>query len=508
MIRIDIQRTDFFKENTSDENDKYFYTCGQKFLHNIDNFYYNVYLKNDSNENEKFDNLLHKLLEVKELLKVKKKGDLIEFENTGLHVRAKSYKFYNLCLSDPDRFDIFMSEYIPNDVTARIIVQIRSNVLWLEGYTKILIETFNRLQVILEPYGLEIERTLENRNDMCYHTNMIQNPDKEFSDARLNRYLHTTQEIYSKVGRIRRKSKNKLSIEYFSLGNRKSNSLFERFYNKSREVIELGYKGYFFQIWKQNGLISEYDMFCYEFAYKKKNYEGIYEGMLRFYLKYGKDQDRKEGIWNLLNDKDTRLSDIEDYAISFMPKVTVILNIEFETKRTFYRSADAQIDLLPKRNNVPGQIVRLFQILDNRKIFLDYITSETVAFKHCEMKYCAWWQRLRSLKIQSNVMDYELARQYNKNIDQEGLVKRISNMIGTLATYDKRTDSNFVEDMSYLLSNINDNHMANINLIEIETGEILSDMESKILEKYAAYKEKKYRAVKNRLPSNPPKSDR
>ena len=509
LIRTPIKRTQFYQENSLEENEGYFDLIDKKYIHGVDNFYYTVYLENDSNENTNVDKLILDLLPLKDRLKqAKKKKELIEFQETGLCLINKNHKFYNLCLSDPDRYDIFFSEYLPNDVTGRIIVQIRSNALWVEGYTKVLLDSFNKLREIMDLYGLQIKATLENRNDLAFHTNILQNPEKELSDSYLNKHLFTTQEIYSKVGRIRRKSKNKLSVEYFSLGNRKSNSIFERFYNKTREVIEEGYKGYFFEIWYQNNLICNYDKFCYEFAYKKRNYDALHEARLRFYVAYGKNRSTRQAIIDLLNHPDTRLQDIESFANELMPLPTLIMNIEFETKRSFYRSADEQIDNLPGRMDVSLQLQRLFKVLDHRKLFLDYITDVTVSFRKCEDgEYMAWWKRLRSLKIDCNLIDEGLCRKYQTNLDKELVQRKIINAIASSAIYASRRKTTFMEDLSYLLAEINDNDMHNLSVIDLDTGAFVDRFDSEFLEQYEMKKEKKYRALKNRLPQDSPKSE-
>ena len=71
--------------------------------------------------------------------------------------------------------------------------------------------------------------------------------------------MKTSFRIGQKVFRF---YQGEITNEYLALGNRKSNNIFFRSYNKTREVCEMKYKDFFFDIWKENGLISEYDYYC------------------------------------------------------------------------------------------------------------------------------------------------------------------------------------------------------------------------------------------------------
>lgn len=506
MIRVDVTRSQFYSENSDSENQEYFYLTAHKFLHNIDNFYYSVFLKEDSNENTNLDSLIEGLSELKLKVKNSKDKEPINFLGTGLNLSMKRYVFYEYCLSDHERFDIFISDYLPNNKTARIVVQLRANALWLEGYSDLLLSSYHALEGLLHMFGLDIERTLENRNDMCYHTNMIQNPSKALSDPKLEKNLYTTLSNYQKIGKIKKKGKNRLTVEYLALGQRISNNVFFRCYNKTREVIEEGYKSFFFEIWRNNKLISYYDQFCLEFAYKKKNYDALHEARLRFYLKYGKDRRVQQEILLLFSDLESRMEDIKYLADQLMPNVTIIMNIEYETKRKFYYYADAQLDQLPLERDCPDQLKRPFKILDNRKLFLDYLTSTTVAFKEDDDIYIDWWKRLRSCKIDGLKVNQEYTRKYALGLEIEKIQKRIVNSIATASVYDKKKDTGFVEDFSMFLSNINDNDMKNVGMIDLDTGEIMTHISTDLIEDYRIYKEKKYRAIKNRISHDSPKS--
>ena len=81
---------------------------------------------------------------------------------------------------------------------------------------------------------------------------------------RVDRFKNATY-VTNKVG------SEDYEIDYVALGKR-SDKVFIRIYLKTREVIEQNYKPWFFQVWKMNGLINEYDKYVYEKCYEKKNW--------------------------------------------------------------------------------------------------------------------------------------------------------------------------------------------------------------------------------------------
>src|SRR5690606_29262415 len=74
--------------------------------------------------------------------------------------------------------------------------------------------------------------------------------------------------------------------------------------------------------------------------------------------------------------KNMEYDSIQKLADILVPKVTMILNVEIETKRKFYYSMDNAVDtLLPLRSeNVPEYARKLYVKLDNKKVFHDHLT--------------------------------------------------------------------------------------------------------------------------------------
>jgi hypothetical protein len=494
VIRNDIKKTYFFQE-LEDDKKVVFDVARDKFLPNIDTLYYSVFFKDDSNEADMFNDIFIKLDELKSIAKEKKESPEFDQEH---QLSLRSYAIYNYCIHKPDLYDIFISDYLPNISTPRVVVQIRSYGLWVNGVENMINDSFQAVRRIFAEYGVVINFTRENRIDYCYHTNYIQEPYTFFSDNRLSKKLRTTLDVYQKIGHI---YKNKITLDYFALGQRKSNNLFVRTYNKSREVIEEGYKSFFFAIWYKQKMISEYDLFCYEYAFTEKSYNALDKARLLYYLKVGKSKTIKDQIEQLLNDINVQYEDILEFANRIMPKVTMILNIEFQTKRKFYYNAN-MLHLLPVRikHNVP-ELTNIYQILDNRKVILDYITDISISFgKHKndsdKVVYDYWWERLRSVKLDSIDSDFSYVREFSYKCDKVKINKRAINSLASNAVYNNKKDSGFIEDVSDWLGYFNDN---DIVLGDLSTGEIFTEFNSDLLDDYKLKKEKKYKAVKNRL---------
>ena len=142
-------------------------------------------------------------------------------------------------------------------------------------------ESFETVQALFEPYGGKIKKILENRIDYCYHTNAIQNMEKEFFDEKLKKYMTTNLAWLRKEIELKKEDGSLyLNPTYLLIGSPKSNNVAARIYDKTLEVVELGYKGYFFDLWHDCGMISYYDKYCLSKAYLEKNYNKVYYAKL------------------------------------------------------------------------------------------------------------------------------------------------------------------------------------------------------------------------------------
>jgi len=505
-LKVATKRTDFYNELSREQQRKYFSCTCDKFLPTIDNIYYSVFIEDDKRDNPCLRPLMMKLEAQKSLCMSSYQPQDFGF---GLQVDQKAYKMYKYCLSQPDLYDIFILSYLPNDGTPRVLVQLRAYGLWTHGVDKMLADSFNAVAEVFESAWCKIDKCRESRIDYCYHTNIISNPEKIFSDRNIGKQMKTTMRKWHQTGRIDFNDEETiLRKDYFALGERSSNNVFVRCYNKALEVIEQGYKGFFFELWYTNGLISFYDKFCFEYALTFKDYDYVHKAKLLFYIQYGTDERVKREFDLELNDMNNTMRDFERIAKAYMPEVTTVMNIEFETKRKFYYYSDEFIDTHLKyipRDGVPPHLNRIYRITDNRAVFLDYLTSHALAFerlrtvekndngeKEVRIIYAPWWERLRNTKLDGIKADEKLLRKYASELDELVIKKRFVNNVASLAVYADKLNSGFIEDISDMLANLNDNHAQKMK-VSVE-----GEAASKLLLDYSMRKAVKEKRLKNR----------
>lgn len=476
-FRKDITRSKIYNDSDEQFNKFWFSYKRDKFLHNIDTYYYTVSIKDDYNKNPAVDSLLDELKNLKS--KYIETHDPQFFNDKLFVTRGRFDDVYELRLSCPEKYDIFVTSYLPNKATPRFVVQLRSSALWIDGVKQTIEDSYYQLYKILGSYNLEIGNVYENRIDYCYHTNYIQDMYSFFEDKRISKELKTNMKQWRKDGHI---YSDGFDMNYFALGSRDSNNVFIRIYDKTREVCELAYKAFFLDIWFRNGLISNYDKYVLEFSYKNKNYDKRYEGMLRFYLEHGQDNSVKSLINSYIKDYDRNFLKIRELALSLLPQTTTICNIEFQTKRKFYTNDGGQIDNFDTVIQSCDKLSRLIKIVDNRRIFLNYLTNYNMRFVDEFDNYKSWWSKLRSTKIDSLGSNNTYARTYQKKLDSEKMFKRTIRSIATNSLYNGSFDTNIADDIINLITKINDNDMIDFYADE-----------------YSDYKEKKYQLIKNLL---------
>ncbi len=502
MVPVQVRRCAILREFTGEQQHRYFGISRDKTLHHIDTLYYSVFLnepekvvelQNDNQLPENLSCFLMMLRENKAYLRTKPEAEVRYGE---LDQVVKSFSMYEYCISLNECFDIFIASFLPNEDTPRIVVQLRSRYLVLEGVKKAMEESFAYLKEMLSPFGLFPIYVRENRIDYAFHTNLIQNPYKFFSDDRLREHLKTNLRIYQKIGKIG----EDISVDTFNLGNRKSNNVYFRAYNKSREVIEMNYKAFFIQRWYDNGLISEFDKFVYETAFQLKSYRaGCLVGRLRWYIENGSDPFLLEECEKLLQTdfiKSDNCEHIEKKIRNIIPEPTLIFNIEYQTKRKFYATClkwlDCHTDLSEKyptsEENLPVDtrycspnacdplLSDIFTILSCAREFVDYLTGYGNCVSFVEDRsmskrdfieagepYQAWWNRIRHTPIDySGGAILDVYRSYDRKADIRRTRRLVQGQIARLSMLHNRSikKRSFVEDMSDVLCILNDNDMA------------------------------------------------
>jgi hypothetical protein len=353
---------------------------------------------------------------------------------------------------------------------------------------------------------LEVEKVRENRIDYCYHTNAVSSPGRVFNEVKgrvKNLYTNLSDgNIHVELERC--EDGTVLNKDYICFGRTKSNNVRARVYDKVKEVIELGYKSFFFELWYKNGLINYYDKWCFEYAMPYRKTEYLHRARLAFYVEHGLNEEKKAEFSAALKDKNLTHAEAKRLADGYVPKTTAVINIEYETKRKFYYYSDKFIEHFkhePRAISPP--LLRLFKILDNRCVFLDYLTSKTLTFHHKPdsaglCRYVAWWERLRNTKLDGIKSDDKLLRDYSHEMDKRCVMVRTINNIASAAVYDDKLDTGFIEDISDFLADITDN-AAHVMVHAVgDGGEVLDDVKGDLLTYYAAKKAAKEKVLKNR----------
>jgi len=487
MFSYSAKKSALFQELEDEERVKLFSYKGKKFLHNIDSFYYVVKVKNDWN----FDSGCQEFLSYLEMYRksaIKQFDPFVCFQvhdkvshlGTGFVMNGIGSAPYLYDIQKPDKYIMFFANNILNPNMPEVWVQLRSQNLWLNGVYSAFEESLTDLQRIFDTFGIQIEKVSENRIDYAYHTNYIQDMTNYFKPENFNRMQQSRFARWSLEGAF--KGQFDTDADYFTLGRKKSNNLFFRVYNKTKEVIEQGYKQFFIKLWYLENMISFFDLYCIEKAFLSTSYKALQLARLEFYLEYGSDPVLKDKCKTLLQADSLDYDQIESFADFLVPKVTLILNVEFETKRKFYYSFDESIGILLKvhSKNVPEFAKKIYLILDNLQVFHDYISCNNdrndgvirfIDFKaknrfgrpwteKSKFPTADWWKRLQSVRVNRKFKadHVDLIRKYQKSLSVDILRKRIINMMGTHSLYVRgENDSDTFSDCADFLSLLNEN---------------------------------------------------
>lgn len=479
-----IGKTQIYKEFDDVENQYWFDFKQRKFLHNIDTFYYSVKFDQDFTFDSKdsavkrFRDYFSRLYQ--ELEKSNVYGGCVTFYIPGLdsalNVKPFHYAgFFNICLECPDYFDIFFAPKVPHSqdggesVTCECVVQLRSYMLWMYGVRGAYEMSYQYVKKIANYFHLTIAYTQENRIDYCWHTNYLQNPAKFFTNdnfykMRVDRFKGANQHT-SKVG------SQDYEIDYLALGKR-SDKIFIRIYLKSKEVIEKGYKSWFFKVWLLNGLINRYDLYCYEYAFLRHSWKALDKARIAYYSEYGRDKQMVDRCRKIING-DLKLSEdsLLKLADQLTPRVNLIMNVEYQTMRKHTKT----YQLIPFFDNSDKLTSkRIYDYLDNRKIICDYLTSKVFRLvepyvpgvndsNKSRRDFCAFWKALRSCKITDCFIpedDRALVRTYARKLNSEVVKSRAIKSAITYGIYTKGVNSeNPLQDCIEALCMMNDNDM-------------------------------------------------
>ena len=537
-IRVDIKRASCFNEFDSDFQEYWFGCTSHKTLHHIDTLYYSVKIREDRVIDGAFESpeIIRFIRDLEEAKQAKQSDYDAHVSFYGLSVDLKSFSLYSYCLSENEMYDVFIAKSVPTYDTPRVVVQLRTQSLVLKGVDAAIRESFERVSFILSSYGIEILELNENRIDYAWHTNCIQDVNRTMDDEYLKQHLKSQ----ARNG-VKHFNPQTYDYNYLAIGNRKSNCIFCRIYDKTREVIEQSYKGFFLDRWLQEGLISRYDHYCLQIAYQRKSYTvGLLVGRIEWYLHYGTDEALKDELAMLKqtcdikssNSREIRrvleetglddLSELGDVDLESidscrkfiggkLPMVSTIVNIEYQTKRAFYQSLTEMLNGISLHPDNPI-FERISKILASEKDICDYLTSyngflcfvrdrrERYTSKQLadtpEEVYLDWWFRIRRTMIKQDG-DVRLFRSYKRRSD---LKRMEAQLLGKIAAYsmllraDAKADHTFSEDVSDVLCRLNDNDLYSKHerqLLAIKVAESITNVD------YAEIRQRKKRMMRN-----------
>lgn len=454
----------------------------QKFLHNIDTFYYSVKLKDDlRKDSEQFEVLRYRKYFARLLDELEKEDSFdgskwiyIPGWDSNLSLRPFSYAgYFKYNLGLPDYFDIFLAPSVPPSadgglsVTCEIVVQIRSYMLWIYGARKSYEMSYEYVEKLTDYFGLTIDFTQENRTDFCWHTNYLQNPEKFFNPD--NFYEMRVDRFKGAVFHTEKIGSEKYEMDYIAMGKR-SDKIFLRIYLKSKEVVEKNYKPWFFMVWFFNGLINRYDLYVYEKAFLKRSWHYVDMARLEFYKEYGTDPGLIARCAAILEEREKVSTDeLRKFADRITPKINLIMNIEYQVMRKHSKS----YELIPFKGDYANAGVhkRVYQFLDNRALIIDYLTRDIFRLvkRSDEWKdtnksrrpMCAFWESLRRTRLVDCVVKpdgVKLVREYNRKMNADFVRARALKSAVTLGIYYKGENLDSpVDDMVEALCVLNDN---------------------------------------------------
>lgn len=465
-----MEKTDF---------DFWFKKKEQRFLKNIDTFYYSVYFDCDLSSIECKDVSVFNYREyLGSLLNLSFDTPVLFANNISLLYSRGCFEIYKFRLSAPDFFDLFLTDKKPTSDTPDAIIQLRSNCLWIDGVYNSFRESFKFVTEFLASFGISIKDVRENRCDFACHSNYLKDPEKffdrdNFAKMWVGRVGRTKEHVKEFINHTTVYDDDSIETDYIAIGKRGS-KCFIRIYLKSKEVVQQGYKEFFFHIWREQGLISEYDLFCLNEAYEMKSWSFLDVARLEWAYIYDdrlsqQDRDFIKNITRKPYDYDI----IRRTANLYTPKVTKIFNIEFQVMRDMSKT----FELIKKNKGVDA---RIYDYLDNYSIIYEYLTRESFRLVRPDVydinksrrPNIHMWDRLRTAKT-IYFRDYkpntQLLRKYCHNINADIRKKRAINAITSFSSlFEDYENKDIIDDAETLINYLNDNDIEYINKKRLE----------------------------------------
>lgn len=484
-----IRNTLAYKEMNVDLAKEWFDYTPQKFMWCVDNLYYTIDV---SGVIKSFISDLSILK--RKTIESNQPQNIID--NVFMNEHSMGYSYH---ITKPHMFDIFI-----NDTASCIIVQLRSEGIWLEGLENAFYDSLLTVYSILEPYDITVATITENRIDIAHHTNYIQDFQSFFKEENLAAMQVSRLKRYTKQGDL---IHNSASGDYVAFGCRSSNNIFVRIYNKSKEVVQMGYKQFLVQIWYDNGLISKYDKYIFDdiFENAQRKWEYRHISRCKFFLEYGKDETIKDSIRQLLSKGTNEYLKYKKIADGCVPDITSITNVEFEVGRNFTRSIkhldiDFPIPLEPDfiqtdpltgetATWIPANERRIYSIIHSAHVIRKHLTTKSICFVKYSGKYkniekkkrpiADWWTRL--ISCGNAKVNATLSRDYQHKSDLIHFKIRSLNSLASFAAHTNHNDS-AETDFEMFINNLNDNDLERYHRIKNKKSTHIGAIQNPIYE--------------------------
>jgi hypothetical protein len=507
-----IKNTQICKEHNEEFFSKWFFNKKErKFISHVDTFDYTVTIELDEytilKEYEPWQNFVNTLRNSKEIAEeINEPVKIFEDIADGLAVVPyATSQMYTLHFGLNNNFDIFVCASPPNAKTPQIKVNIRSASLWINGIKNTFDNSYECLEKVLAYFGLKMQKTQENRIDYTFHSNYFHKLLNAFPECDYGKMFVGNFERFERQGTFHTHDDNEyddmdIEIDYLTFGRRKSNNIFFRIYDKTKEVVQKGQKQFFIELWYKYNLINDFDRWVLERAFLANSWESVDRFRCEFYMIHGEDRAVRYEIMNKIEEK-APAAWFTKRAKGLVPEITSVMNIEIETKRKFYERK--KLDMLTSEESPKRNVYNIFEQMSN---LIDFITDKTIRFVNYKGDYANvprlerpmadWWQRLRNAERLEIKEEWEVTylHFYQHGLDKAHLhraaVKKIAKLLVHIE-HDESLESSKVNQFGSYES-----------FIYHDIEKILSTFTDKDYLKYADTKESGHEELKTKLRQN------
>ena len=436
MIRPIVHRTKIGQELSAEEVTVWFNCVKEGMLHNVDTLTFTAYTLRS----------YKLLLELQTFLETYRgqaeiKEEEVCIEPYNYFIQPFGISYYHFYLVSKNRYGVFFSKPRTRFTDMPILVRISSEFLWLHGEIEAVKICIAEIDQFLLQFGTCLGEIKLSRVDYAFHTNMIQNMAtyyKNIDDFVVSQFRNY-QLIFHELPDL------PAELATYYHGNRRGKNVFFRSYDKTRETVEKGYKQFFYEIWQEKKLISQYDKYVLEFGKDK-----VLKEKCRFYLDLRSKYE---------------FADLVSFANYLTPPITRIVNLEFETGSKFYKSSREFFRNLPPIEEIADYQQVFYKMLYYKAYTINYLTTKTYrqvtasgAKRKRERDYNYLWKRVLACDLNSRRVDGKLLRLYQRERDIELLNKQIARKVSTVSILSKGlNDDNLTEDISDFIHSLSEN---------------------------------------------------